>query len=294
MTEPRGPSAPSILLVGAPGAGKTYSLGTIAKRRKLVYLFTDPGGDESLIDSCMAQDVPLSQLHWHYMPPVSDGWETLQQMTTKVNSFNYESLTKLSGINKELHKKFYEIVGQLGNFQCERTGKELGPVEQLDPAEYAIAFDSLTGLNKIARDTTVGAKPTMHQGEWGIAMALEETLIRQFVADIPLMKVMIGHLDRQVDEVAGRSTFMVSLLGNKLAPQIPHLFSDVIFANTEGGKFQWSTMDDRIALKSRNLPLQQKLPPDFTPIIDKWEARLEASRISTFEYHQEKIMKDTE
>ena len=281
------PSAPAVLLLGAPGAGKTYSIGTLAKRRKIIYVFTDPGGDESLIDSCRAHGVSISNLHWHYLPPVSDGWGTLQEMTDKVNMMNYDGLTKLQGINKSDHKQFYNIVGVMSNFVCQRSGKALGNVCELDPMEYAVVFDSLTGLNKIARDTTVGAKPTMHQGEWGVAMSLEETFIRQFVADIRCPRVMIGHVERQTDEVAGRITFLVSLLGNKLAPQIPHLFSDVIFASTEGGKFQWATMDDRIALKTRNLELKGKLPPDFEPIVDRWEQRIKEAQESIFEQHQE-------
>lgn len=287
MVQLKLPSAPAVLLLGQPGAGKTYSIGTLAKRRKIIYVFTDPGGDESVIDSFRDRGVSLSNLYFHYLPPVSDGWSTLQEMSTKVNNFDYESLSKLRGINKQDHKQFYNIVGVFADFTCQRTGKHLGPVQALDPQEYAVVFDSLTGLNKIAKDTTVGAKPTLHQGEWGVAMSLEETFIRQFVANIPLPRVMIGHVDRQTDEVAGRTTFLVSLLGNKLAPQIPHLFSDVIFASTEAGKFKWATMDDRISLKTRNLPLSGSLAPDFGPIIDKWEQRMKESQDSIFEAHQE-------
>lgn len=271
---PKTPSSPAVLLLGEPGRGKTFSLGTLAARKKLFYLYTDPGGDESLLDSLEHHKVPVSNVHWHYVQPASTDWGTLKELATKVNALDYQSLAGIkSGIDKSKHRQFFELVAVLADFTCERTGKSFGPVDSFGP-ECALAFDSLTGLNKIAKDTTVGAKPTLHEGEWGTAMAMEEVLIRQFVAAVKCPRVMIGHLDRIVNEVAGNMTFTVSLLGKKLAPQIPHLFSDVIFAYSEGPQFYWSTMDDRISLKTRNLPIAQKQKPDFGAIIDKWEARV--------------------
>lgn len=268
-------SAPAILLLGEPGRGKTFSIGTLARRKKVFYLFTDPGGDESLLDSLEYYKVPVDNVHWHYVAPTSSGWDTLEELTQKVQALNYETLASLkSGINKSDHRQMFKIIEVLSNFKCQRTGQEFGDATTWGP-ECAFVFDSLTGLNKIAKDTTVGAKPTLHQGEWGVAMQMEENFIRKVVSDIRCTRVLIGHLDKQVNELAQRIEYSVSLLGNKLAPQIPHLFSDVILAKQEGGKFQWATFDDRIALKTRNLELSPRLAPDFGPILDRWESRLQ-------------------
>lgn len=280
-------SAPSILSVGWPGQGKTYALATLAVDpaiEKLIYLFTDPGGDESLIDALRAYDVPISKVHWHYIPPAAQSWSSIEEMAKKVNSFDYESLASLkSGIDKKGHQQFYEMLSIFSDFTCQRTGKSLGPTDDF-PENWAVAFDSLTGLNQMARELTVGAKPTMHQGEWGTAMELEGSFIRKFVSGISCPRVMIAHLDQQRDELTGRVSFMPALLGTKLAPKIPHLFSDMIYSYSEGGKFLWATMHDQIMLKSRNLPISSKLEPDYRPLIKKWQERKEyASTIDVVE-----------
>lgn len=274
-------SPPSILMLGEPGNGKTFSLATIPQHKhikKFFYLFTDPGGDESLIDGLRHYDVPVDKIHWHYIPPASQGWDTLEELATKVNTMDYNSIANIkAGINKREHRQMFDIIGCLANFKCQRTGEEFGAADDW-PDDYSIAFDSLTGLNKIARDSTVGAKPTLHQGEWGIAMSMEENFIRKFVSSIKCPRVMVGHLDKQMDEVVGRMTLQVSLLGNKLAPQIPHMFSDVVYAYRQGEDFLWSTTDDRISLKTRNLPLNGKILPSYGPVLDKWQERAEYSK----------------
>jgi hypothetical protein len=269
------PSAPSILLLGDAGRGKTFSLGTLAREvDKFFYLFTDPGGDESLIDSCRYYDVPLSKVHYHYVSPASTSWDSIEDLGKKVNALDFQALAGIkSGINKQDHKQFFEIIAALRNFTCERTGKDFGAADEW-PNTYALAFDSLTGLNTISKETTVGSKPSLAQGEWGTAMELEEKLIRRFVSAIKCPRVMVGHLEKSRNEITSEVTFSVSLLGNKLAPKIPTLFSDVIYAYTSGVDFLWSNIDDRIALKSRNLKLGQRHKPDFGPIMASWKQRM--------------------
>lgn len=271
-------SPPCVMLLGEPGNGKTFSLATLAAHphiEKLIYVFTDPGGDESLIDAFEFYNVPMGKLRWKYIPPAATGWDTMQQLATKINMMDYKSLADIkAGINKSDHRQMFEIISAFSDFTCQRTGEQLGAADDW-PDTYAVVFDSLTGLNRIARDSTVGAKPTLHMGEWGVAMSMEENFIRKFCAGIRCPRVMIGHLDKQMDETLGRMILQVSLLGNKLAPQIPHLFSDVVYAQKEGAGFTWSTTDTRIALKSRNLPLSDKLQPDFRQVVDKWMKRKE-------------------
>lgn len=274
-------SAPCVLLLGEPGNGKTFSCATLAKSdkiEKVIYIYTDPGGDESLIDAMDYYDAPMSKLHWHYIPPAASGWDSLKQTAQKVNIMDYKSLAELkAGIDKSNHRQMYEVIDTFASFKCDRTGENFGAADEW-PTTYAVVFDSLTGLNKIARETTVGAKPTLHQGEWGVAMSMEENFIRKFAADIKCPRVMIGHLDKQMDETLGRQILQVSLLGNKLAPQIPHLFSDVVYAWREGAEFLWSTTDSRISLKSRNLELADKIKPDFRQILNRWEKRKEFAK----------------
>lgn len=270
-------SQPCVLLLGEPGAGKTFSLGSLAadeRVEKFFYLFTDPGGDESLYDGLQYYDCPVDKVHMHYIPPAAQSMDVLEELVKKINTLNYDSLAGIkAGINKSDHRQMFHIIESMGNFKCDRTGEEFGPADEW-PDNWAFAFDSLTGLNRIAREATVGAKPTLHQGEWGIAMSMEENFIRKVCADMKGPRVMVGHLDKQKDELTGRMVMGVSLLGNKLAPQIPHLFSDVVYASNREGSFTWSTSESTMALKTRNLPFDSKIVPSFKQILDKREERV--------------------
>ena len=84
-------SSPAILLLGEPGAGKTFSLATAIRPNtddRLVYLYTDPGGDESLMDALEYYKVPLRQVYFRHVPPASQGWSGLLSMADQINKFN--------------------------------------------------------------------------------------------------------------------------------------------------------------------------------------------------------------
>ena len=280
MTDPnqaRNPSQPCVLLLGEPGNGKTFSLGSLAadpRIEKFFYLFTDPGGDESLYDALQFYGAPIDKVHMHYVPPAAQDFTTLKDLANRVNTQTYEALANMkAGINKQDHRQMYHIIEHMADFKCDRTGEAFGAADEW-PDTWAFAFDSLTGLNRIAREATVGAKPTLHQGEWGVAMSMEENFIRKVAADIKGPRVVIGHLDKNKDEITGRMMLQVSLLGNKLAPQIPHLFSDVVYCSRRDGDFKWSTNDSTMSLKTRNLEISDKLAPTFKQILDKREERV--------------------
>lgn len=269
-------SSPAVLLLGEPGAGKTFSLGTLAAVRKIFYLFTDPGGDESLINALMHYKVPLTNVHWHYVSAAPDSWDAMLELGNTVNTTTYEGLGLMkAGIERKTHRQLLEIFDTLKNFKCDRTGENFGSASEWGD-DCAFVFDSISGLNQLAREVVVGAKPTLHQGEWGVAMNVLEKTIRIMVSNIRCTKVMIGHLDTTTDLATGRRILSAALLGQKLAKSgvILRLFSDVIQAYGEGGKFYWNTATDtEIALKTRNLPIGNKLPPDFRLLLESYEAR---------------------
>jgi len=268
---------PAVLLIGPPGVGKTTSLATLAKAGlSLRVLFTDPGGEESLIDRFISLGLPLTNLHWAYVAPGTTDWKTLSGMAKQITSFGYQDLANLkNGVNKADYRQFYDMLNIMSNFKCARTGKELGPVDSWGP-DCAFVLDSASGLNIMAQDLTVGAKPTMHQGEWGIAMKAEQRVIQTMVSQCKCTVVLTAHVDKQRDELTGKILIMPSFLGQKGVGSIVKDFSDVILAEKEGDQFTWSTANSSADLKCRNLPLKNKLPPDFGPIIDSWKKRVKA------------------
>lgn len=219
--------------------------------------------------------LPREKLHYAYIAPASEKWSDLMAMAKQINAMSYEDLASIkSGINKTGYQQFYQLLSLLSDFTDQRSGQKFGPVDSWS-ADRALAIDSMSGLNYMAMSMLVGAKPAAHQGEWGVAMNALEKLIMKLTSDLDCFLVMTAHVEKEFDEIAGKMNVMASMLGKKLAPKIPRLFSDVILAKREGGQHFWSTTAAGVDLKTRNLPLSDKLAPSFEQIVKSWRARNE-------------------
>jgi hypothetical protein len=84
---------------------------------------------------------------------------------------------------------------------------------------------------------------------------------------------VLAHIDREVDLVNGGSTKTVHALGKKLAPKLNPLFSDVVLTVRQGKDFFWDSAATDTDLKTRNFPIQAKMPPDFKVALDTWKSR---------------------
>ena len=275
----------SLLLVGPAGTGKTTSLVTlVAAGIETFVLITDPGGEESLIDAMEKASLPMDLLHWNYVAPASPSWATLQAGARLITTLSYKGLTEVkSGLNKEDYQQFFLLLGICANFKCQRTGEEYGAVDSWGP-DRAFVIDSLSGINTMCMDMTIGAKPIAHQGEWGVAMNAEQKFIAKCCSDLRCFFVMTAHIQRLVDEIVGGQQLMVDALGTKLAPKIPKDFGDVALAVKDGVKFSWSTAAIRVDLKNRALPLKDGITPDFGQIVEAHKRRSSAAaQISTTE-----------
>ena len=262
------------LILGAPGAGKTTALVTLIEAGlELFVTITDPGGDEALLDAMEARSLPIDKLHWNYISAASPSWDTLKKMAQYISLMSYKDLTEIkSGIEKSDYQQFMELLTNLADFTDARTGQSFGAVDSWGP-DRAYALDSLSGVNTMALDMMVGAKPAAHQGEWGVAMNAEEKLIKKLCADTKCFFVLTAHVEREMDETIGRPQLMAGALGRKLAPKLPKDFSDVVYAYREGADFFWSTTAANIDLKARTLPLEDKLSPSFGQVVEAWQKR---------------------
>ena len=273
------------LLLGEPGSGKTSALPTFLKAAldagredtKLAVIVTDPGGEESLFDSMERLKLPMDKLLYTYIGPTAQSWEALMKAAQQVNTMGYESLAKLkTGVSKEKYTAFLDLLSCLANFH-DQDGNSHKAVDTWGP-DYILCLDSLSSVNTMAMQLHIGGKPTAHQGEWGVAMNMEEGLIFQLTSACNCFVVTTAHLDLERDELQGSMQFMPAMLGKKLAPKIPRLYSDVILQYREQTNFYWSTIRDRYScLKARNLPLSDKLPPDFGQIYQSWLKRSDPS-----------------
>lgn len=252
------------MLLGDSGTGKTFSLRSlVAKGITPFIIFTEPGQE-------VVSDIPAEKLHWRYLPPATQDWADMLDMSTKVNTFSFESLTKMTDSNRKHYDQFLDLLRALQNFTCERTGEQFGDVSTWG-TDRAIVIDSLSGINLMAMALVVGGKPVRDQKDWGLAQNTISTLLHKLCMDTRCMFVLTAHPERETDEVMGSSKVMVSTLGRKLAPILPRFFSDVVMADREGTKFTWSTAKTGAALKARNLPVADNLAPTFDALLAKWQ-----------------------
>lgn len=270
---------PAVLIAGAAGAGKTDSLATyIEAGRELFVLSTEPGGMESLLDSCERRKLSIDKLHWATALPSSGAWSAMKDMITQIGANDYESITKIkSGIGKsETRGAAMKFLENLSDFKCERTGQSYGDISTWDDSR-AFALDSLSGLSMISWHLTLGYKPAAHQGEWGIAMNFIEQILLKITSDRNCHLAVTSHVEKEINELTGVNQIMVSTLGKKLAPKIPKYFSEYVYAKkTPPASFTWSTIDKNMDLKNRALTVSESLPPSFVPIVEAYEKRKKA------------------
>lgn len=249
------------LLLGATGSGKTFSLKTLADAGLEVFILFTENGMSTL------RDTDPNKVHWHYIRPVMWDLASATDMARKINTLSFQQLTSLSDPNKMKYNQMLDIFATLGNFKCDRTGKDFGPVDAWG-TDKVLVIDSTSGLNLMSFQLVNGGKSTSSPGEYQIAMDRIEKFYNMLCLALKTNVVLTGHLEREVDEVSGAQRIMISTLGKKLAPKLGRFFDDVVVTYREEKNFFWSTIYTNAETKARLLPLDNRLAPSFKPIVE--------------------------
>lgn len=265
-------SPPATLLLGDIGAGKTHSIITALKAGLEVFvLVTENTGVDTLIDACEKEKVSIDNLHWKRCTPTQQSWEVMRAQAKLTNSYGVGEIQKLeTGLDRFKYPAFGKLIDACADFICDRTKKSFGDVMTWDDSRLLV-LDSQSGLNEIVSDHVKGHRITMTQPEFGVVQNHIYNLINTFCG-LNCYVLVTGHLESEVDEVAGTSKFMVSTVGKKLAPKLPRLFSEVVLAKVENGKYVWTTMDPKVATKTRALP-RGTMPADFALLVKAYNER---------------------
>lgn len=269
---------PTMLLLGPAGSGKTWSIWTLLALGLHVYVLgTEQNFLETLLDAIHANvpkdkvDEVMSRLHWHYIQPASPSAAAMDDMAKKIGNMSYADLSNLKmGIAKDDTQQFRSLLETCNNFVDDKTGQAHGSIFALGQ-NNAFVLDSLSGVNTMAMDLTVGMKPVAAQGEWGVAMNLEEKFLMKLTSDMKCLLVVIAHIERETNEITGGTQIMAAALGRKLAPKLGKMFSEVVLARRgkTAADFKWSTYDTTADLKNRALPISDSIEPSFRVV---WEA----------------------
>lgn len=269
---------PSTLLIGPAGTGKTTACVTLLEAGlKVRMLATEPTAPNRILEEAKKRNVSSAAFDWHFVSPAIPAWDALIKSAELVNALSLKDIADMrSGIAKPDGKQWITFLKAIADFRSDRTGASLGDATEWGP-DCALVLDGTTGVSTMSRNLTVGLKPNPSPGEWGVMQSNILTLYQKLTADCKCFLVVIAHVERETSELTGLSNITVSTLGAKLAPKLPPLFTNVVYAKRQQTTFLWSTADTGVDTKSGDLPLSDSLPPSFKPIVDAYRERLKAA-----------------
>lgn len=271
MTEPLLPGV-NVLLMGPTGTGKTHSLGTLVDEGITVVYFGFEAGKESLIGYYTDRGLPVPKnLKFVTVKQPKASWSEMASSVKQVNQLSYEALKKTADPARSKYDQFEQFLRTFVKVVTD-DDEDLGPIDDWGP-DMAAAIDGLTGMGVAAKSCIIGGKLDMDQKDWGLAQNMIEGTLRRLCDGCACHVVLLAHVEREADPLGGASKITVSTLGAKLAPKIPPMFSDVVLTVRLGREFYWDTANPLADLKTRNLPISEKIPPTFKVIIEKWKSR---------------------
>lgn len=266
------PPGPNVLLMGPSGTGKTYSIGTLVDLGVEVFYFAYESGSESLLGYWTDRGLSVpDNLHICTVASASASFLEMADSVQRVNQLAYKALLDMVDSHKG---KYNQLENFLRSFNdvTDDLGNKYGPVDKFRP-DQVVCIDGLTGMSDSAMKTVIGGKFVRGQNEWGTAQNMIEAILRKITSECRCAFILISHIERETDPVLGGLKVMASSLGRALAPKLPGMFSDVILAKRVGSEFWWDTEDTSADLKTRNLPIAGKIPPNFRLIFEKWVSR---------------------
>lgn len=268
---------PKILLMGPAGTGKTHSLGTLcdwaAAHSKTMFVLGLDQGLEALFGyyTDRGQEIPAC-LHWRWQLTKPVGLKQLMRAAEDVGKLSYESITKMVDPNRAENNAFLGILSACAKPVSDRDRREFPPVDIWD-SSMIFCIDGLTELSNAAMKMQIGSKPTAAPPDYGVAQNNLMNFLRLCAQGSRYTFILIAHVKRIPNEITGSETVMVSSVGTAISPEIPPMFSDVIYTQRQGDQFFWDTSAYGVETKTRSLGYRSKIPPDFAPIMDTWLKR---------------------
>jgi len=263
----------NVLLMGPAGTGKTHSIGTLVDSGIQVHYMAFEAGSESLLGYWTDRGKPVpDNLHIFTVRPATAGWTEMAKQVQLVNTLSYESLKKSSDPNRSKYDQFEKFLLSFNAVGEDNSEAKFGCVDSWG-TDRALVIDGLTGLGEAVMRAVIGGKADRDQKDWGLAQNLLEAVLRRLTSDCRCHFILLAHVEREVDVIAGGVKIMPSTLGKALPPKLAPMFSDVILASRNGTTWTWDTASALADVKTRNLPISANNPPDFSTILTKWKAR---------------------
>lgn len=275
-------AGPKIILEGPSGSGKTYALGTLVDwaarqtpQREVFVLFTE-NGLETLLGYWRDRKLAVpTNLRWHVVKTPALPLSALIDGAKKAGLMNYESLTKSVDPDRAKNNPWEKLLTVLTDFPDDRTGQKFGNIGEW-PNTRILVNDSLSETSNACFRMQVGNKPVASQPDYQVAQQNLINWLRFMAQSLECTFVLTAHVQRQANEVTGTVQLMTKAIGKALGDEIPQLFSETIYTVRDGTNWYWDTAAFGVDTKTRYLPIQSKIKPDFAQIMDKW---LERSKV---------------
>ena len=275
-------AGPKIILEGPSGSGKTYALGTLVDwaarqtpQREVFVLFTE-NGLETLLGYWRDRKLAVPpNLRWHVGKTPALPLSALIDGAKKAGLMNYESLTKSVDPDRAKNNPWEKLLTVLTDFPDDRTGQKFGNIGEW-PNTRILVNDSLSETSNACFRMQVGNKPVASQPDYQVAQQNLINWLRFMAQSLECTFVLTAHVQRQANEVTGTVQLMTKAIGKALGDEIPQLFSETIYTVRDGTNWYWDTAAFGVDTKTRYLPIQSKIKPDFAQIMDKW---LERSKV---------------
>jgi hypothetical protein len=273
----------SIILEGPNGSGKNHALLTLRHMHRIIGGGCPPfevgvidmdrncrtvignWADHNEPDTalCRIKTVSFADTSTQPNGKPTDPFALIEATAQAAYSQSNKAIQEASGKSSGF-RQFFQVIGALRQFVAD-DGTNWGNVSTWG-TNRVLVIDNLTGLTRAAKYCAVGSKQALSQPDYQVVMNTLESLLDTILDATHCHVVLLSHLASEKDEVQGGERFFPYTIGNKLAPNIPNKFSDVILTKGEGGAFSWSTSDSRVALSARHLPVSAKLEPKFSQL----------------------------
>ena len=275
-------AGPKIILEGPSGSGKTYALGTLVDwaarqtpQREVFVLFTE-NGLETLLGYWRDRKLAVPpNLRWHVVKTPALPLSALIDGAKKAGLMNYESLTKSVDPDRAKNNPWEKLLTVLTDFPDDRTEQKFGNIGEWSNTRILVN-DSLSETSNACFRMQVGNKPVASQPDYQVAQQNLINWLRFMAQSLECTFVLTAHVQRQANEVTGTVQLMTKAIGKALGDEIPQLFSETIYTVRDGTNWYWDTAAFGVDTKTRYLPIQSKIKPDFAQILDKW---LERSKV---------------
>jgi hypothetical protein len=275
-------AGPKVLLEGPSGSGKTFAIGTLvdwASRQSPPFpvhvIFTE-NGLETLLGYWRDRKLAVPpNLRWHVVRTPTLSLDALINGANKTGLMSMEALFKSIDPERSRNNPWETFLRVLADVPDDRTGSKHGNIGTWSSRNILIN-DSLSETSNACLRMVTGAKTSASQPEYQAAQGNLINWIRFMTQSFQGTFVMTAHVQRQMNEVTGVTQLMTKAIGKALADDIPPLFSETIYTVREGTAWYWDTAAANVDTKTRYLPIQSKIRPDFAQIMDKW---LERSKV---------------